>query len=286
VMTNLEFDTTWGFARLGLAMGDAGLLARAWRSATHLVDMDLDAATGLAHQHGRDHRDGSPDPGHTWLQGLLLTGCVFADRQLIHNARRMAIGIATHPVSRSGRRDRLRDQGWPLVALESWLCFEDNLEVRRAANAVADGIKSRWDAANQVVRFGEGRRRSGVYEQKLWLQGGVLLPALRRHVARTRDPLLRKIVVALTRRLHRIVRSGRPGIPTHCWLRDGEMLRDARPKRQPSGFMVLEGLAPRTLKPILGRQLVRKALMDTPAAGDKDLPTAFSIVARCDWIYR
>jgi hypothetical protein len=267
-------------------MGDPGLLTRAWRSAVHLVDMDLDASTGLAHQHGRDHRAGSPDPGHTWLQGLLLTGCLFADRQLIHNARRIAIGIATHPVSRTGRRDRLRDHGWPLLALESWLCFEDNLEVRRAANAIANGLKSRWDPRNQVVRFGEGRRRNGVYEQRLWLQGGVLLPALRRHVARTHDPQAGEIVAASSRRLHRLVRSGRPGIPTHCWLRDGEVLRDARPKGQPSGFMVLEGLTPRALPRILGRQMVKAALMDTPATGDKDLPTAFSIIARCDWIYR
>ena len=45
-------------------------------------------------------------------------------------------------------------------------------------------------------------------------------------------------------------------------------------------------LLQRALPPILGRKLVQAALMDTPAAADKDLPTAFSIVARCDWIYR
>lgn len=285
VLTNLEFDTTHGFARLGLASGERSLLARAWRSALHLVDMDLDARTGLAFQHGRDHRSGSPDPGHTWLQGLLLTGCLFADRQLIANARRMAVGIATHPVSRSGRRDRLRDQGWPLLELESWLRFEDNLEVRRAADAIAHGLKERWDEVNQVVRFGEGRHR-GVYQLRVWLAGGVLLPALRRHLARSRDAGIRQIVVALERRIHRLVRSGRPGIPTQCWLRNGEVLRDARSKQEPACFMVLEGLTPQALKPLLGRQLVTGALTDTPAKGHVDLPTAFSIVARCDWVYR
>ncbi|MHC4898671.1 MAG: hypothetical protein ACYTGW_16360 [Planctomycetota bacterium] len=286
VMTNLEFDTTWGFARLGLALADPWLLQRAWRSAVHLVDLDLDADTGLAHRHGRDHRGGSPDPGHTWLQGLLLVGCVFADRQLIQNARRLAIGIATHPVARTGRRDRLRDQAWPLLALESWLRFEDHPEVRRAADAIAQGLKDRWDPRNKVVRFGEGKRRNGVYEATLWLQGGVLLPALHKHAARTRDRQGREILAASRRRLDRLLRSGKPGIPTHCWLRDGELLRDARPVATAAGFMVLEGLTPSALARILRRRLVQQALIDTPAAADKDLPTAFSIVARCEWIYR
>jgi hypothetical protein len=286
VITNLEFDTTFGFAKLGLALGDAKLLQRAWCSAVHLVDLDLDAVTGLAHQHGRDHRTGKPDPGHTWLQGLLLTGCMFADRQLIGNARRIAVGIATHPVSRQERRDRLRDHAWPLLALESWLSFEDHLEVRRAANAVAQGLKARFDADHRVLRFGEGKRRGGVYQATLWLEGGVLLPALRKHLARTRDPQVREIVGGLARRLHRLTRSGKPGIPTHCWLRDGEVLRDARTQQQAAGFMVLEGLAPRTLARVLGRRLVETALADTPSAADKDLPTAFSIIARCEWIYR
>lgn len=286
VMTNLEFDTPLAFARLGLALGDAALLARAWRSAVHLVDMDLDADTGLAHEHGRNHRSSPPDPGHTWLQGLLLTGCLFADRRLIRNARRMAIGIATHPVSRAGRGDRLRDQAWPLLALESWLCFEENIEVARAADAIAAGLKSRWDDANRVVRFGEDRQRGGVYEVRLWLHGGALLPALRHHLARRRDPQIRKIVAELSRRLHRLVRSGRPGIPSHCWVRGGRVLRDARRQRSPESFMVLEGLAPGDLQRILARQLVRNALLDTPAAQDRDLPTSFSLAGRCDWVYR
>jgi hypothetical protein len=286
VLTNLEFDTTLGLARMGLALGDRELLGRAWRSALHLVDMDLDARTGLAFAHGRDHRAGAPDPGHTWLQGLLLTGCLFADRQLIHNARRMAVGVATHPVSRTERRDRLRDHGWPLLELESWLRFEDNLEVRRAADAIAAGVKRRWDPLNQVVTFGEGRRRGGVYEMRVWLQGGVLLPALRRHLERTHDPQIRQIVLRLGRRLHRLVQSGRPGIPTHCWLRGGEVLREARPSQRPRCFLVLEGLESKALKRLVGRQMVRKALDDIPRVGDQDLPTSFSIVARCDWVYR
>ncbi len=286
VMTNLEFDTTLGFAKLGLALGDPDLLRRAWCSAVHLVDLDLDADTGLAHEHGLDHRSNAPDPGHTWLQGLLLAGCLFADRQLIQNARRIAVGIATHPVSRQGRRDRLRDQGWPLLELESWLRFEDHLEVRRAADAIAQGLKARWDPDRKVVRFGEGKRRRGVYQATLWLEGGVLLPALRKHLTRTGDPQVRRIVGSLSRRLQHLTRSGKPGIPTHCWLADGEVIRDARTQQQAAGFMVLEGLAPDVLRRILKRRLVKAALADTPATSHKDLPTAFSIVARCEWIYR
>ena len=50
--------------------------------------------------------------------------------------------------------------------------------------------------------------------------------------------------------------------------------------------MVLEGLAPGDLQRILARQLVRNALLDTPAAQDRDLPTSFSLAGRCDWVYR
>ena len=36
------------------------------------------------------HRTAGPDTGHCWLRGLLLTGCLFADRELIELA--MTIG--------------------------------------------------------------------------------------------------------------------------------------------------------------------------------------------------
>ena len=87
VVTNLEFDTCLALVRLALAGEQQGILQRALESAWHLLDRDLDQATGLPYRHGRDHRQSQPEIGPVWLQGLLLVGCVFADRELIAAAR-------------------------------------------------------------------------------------------------------------------------------------------------------------------------------------------------------
>ena len=72
VITNLEFDTALGLGRLGLFAEDEVLLRRSLRSARHTRDRDLDVRTGLPFPHGAGHRRGRPEPGHTWLTGMLL----------------------------------------------------------------------------------------------------------------------------------------------------------------------------------------------------------------------
>src|SRR5690606_15079637 len=96
VVTNLEFDTALGFARLWLAHEDPALLRRALDSARHLIDRDLDA-DGLPFRHGKDHRVAANEPGHTWLAGLLLVGCLSADDELIAAAGTIARGLARRP---------------------------------------------------------------------------------------------------------------------------------------------------------------------------------------------
>jgi hypothetical protein len=286
VMTNLEFDTTSVFARLGLAEGKGGLLKKALRSAYHSADHDLDARTSLLHRHGKDHRHGPPDPGHTWLHGILLVGCLAAEERLINTARRIARGLARHPGMGEGRDDRIRDVGWPLAEMEAWLRFENDPEVAGAVEGLVERLRRRFDKRHGVFRFGEGERRRGVYEEPLWVTAGSLMPGLRAYVARTRHREVRDILRRMERAVADLIRVGKPGLPVRAWLAGGEVYRHARVSGTPSVFMVLEGLNPSDLRRCLNRRLVTSALGEVPAFDDPDLPTSFTIVGRCAWIYR
>ncbi|MCA8955304.1 MAG: hypothetical protein KDC87_04475 [Planctomycetes bacterium] len=287
VVTNLEFDTTLALARLGMATGDRVLLARAWRAARHSVDIDLDPNTGLHHRHGLDHHSGPADPGHTWLSGVLLVGCLAAEERWIAAAQRIARGLARHPPGGQGRDDRVRDVGWPLLEMETWLRFADDREVAAACAGLVGRLLRRWDDANGVFRFGEGiRSRSPVYEEPLWVTAGCLVPGLRAYELRTRDRRVAEVLAVLQRRVRQLVLNGKPGLPLRCWLRAGQIVGQARVGGTPSGYLLLEGLAPRDLSRCLRRGPVRSALGDVPGEDDVDLPTSFTMAARCWWIYR
>jgi hypothetical protein len=284
VVTNLEFDTPLAFLRLGLATADAELLRRGLAAAQHLVDHDLDRVSGLPFRHGTDHRRGPPEPGHTWIEGLLLGGCLAADDELIAGARSIAHSLARHPPRPAGDREHARDFAWPLLALETWLRFDDSASCERAADAFADAIAARWDAAAGAVRFGEGERGQ-VYEERLWLTGGMLLPALRAHLLRRADARIGIIVDELERRLAQLVRRGREGVPVRCWLRDGRIVAEVRLRQMPEVFFVLEGLAAPDLLRLLKRDHIQRAA-SVADAEDPDLSTSFTLAARCAWILR
>lgn len=288
VVTNLEFDTALGFVRLGLAAVEPLLLRRAWRSARHTIDCDLDAATGLPFAHGPDHRVRPTEPGHVWLQGLLLTGCVFADETLLAAAGTMAHALARQPRAplATERDDRARDVGWPLLELEAWLRWRDDLAVRRAADALAADVLRRYDRRAGVLRFGEGERRDGAYEDRAWLTGGILVPALRAYALRTRDPRARAIVADLEQRLLGLLRRGQSGIPIRYYVdRDG-LGSELRLSGVAEAFLMVEGLAPADLKKVLARGQVAASLEGVPRVDDEDVATAFSMAARCTWVLR
>lgn len=286
VVTNLEYDTALGLARLGLAAEVPDLLRRALDSARHLADRDLHPRTGLPYRHGPGHRSAQPETGHAWLQGLLLIGCVAADDDLIGAARTIANGLARHPPQGEGRDDRARDYGWPLLELEAWLRFADDTPCRRAADALAANLQARWDARNRVVRFGEGERRRGFYEERLWITGGILLPALRAHVQRRPDRGIEAMIGALEGRLRTLVQQGKAGLPLRYWVCDGVVSGQVRMSGVPETFMVIEGLSPRSLARCLRRAGVARALSDVPTHDDPDVATSFSIAARCSWVLR
>ena len=49
-------------------------------------------ASGLPYPHGPDHRSGTPEPGHAWLQGVLWLALLTADDELVAAAQGLDSG--------------------------------------------------------------------------------------------------------------------------------------------------------------------------------------------------
>jgi hypothetical protein len=286
VVTNLEFDTTLACLRLALALQDDGLLLRARRCAMHLVDRDLDARTGLPFPHGPGHRTGRPEPGHVWLQGCLWVGAVCAEDDLLRAARQIAHGLAAAPPTGEGPHERARDYAWPLLELEAWLAAVDDPPVARAADRLAAAIGRRFDVELRTFRFGEGEVGGGVYLERAWLTGGIVLPALRAHLRRRQDAELEERVAAATQGLLDRIGAAARGLPTHWRCAGGSAFGTHLAVRDPRALLLLEGLPAPDLRRLLRRDGLWRTIEQTPAREDPDLATSLTMVARCTWIYR
>lgn len=287
VVTNLEFDTALGLLRLGLSLGDEELLLRARRAALHLVDRDLDARTGLPFRHGLDHRSGTPEPGHAWLQGLLWVGALTADDELLAAARQLARAIAASPPVAEREGERARDYAWPLFELESFLALCPDAVVRAAADRMALALFARWRPDLHTFCFGEGAFTEGDgYFERAWLTGGVVLPALRAHLVRRPDPEIQRAVDDVTQGLLARIGQGRGGLPTHFRVVRGAAFAEHRAEHDPKAFLLLEGLPEDELRQLLRKGHVLRSLAKTPALDDPDLATSVSTIARCTWLYR
>lgn len=287
VVTNNEFDTALGLLRLALATGDRDALLRGLRCARHLCDRDLDARTGLPFPHGAGHRTGVPVPGHVWLQGLLLAGLLTADDDLVAAARSIGRALAARPPLGGGRFERARDFAWPLLELEGLLAVDPDPAVAAAADRLARAVDARFDPRTRTFRFGEGEVAERVYLERAWITGGLVLPALRRHLLRRPDAGIAEHVGIVERALLDRIDTARAGLPTHWRCTDGgEVFAEHRVERDVRALLMLEGLAPAELRRLLGREELRGCLTEVLLADDPDLPTAFSMVARCGWVYR
>jgi hypothetical protein len=285
-VTNLEFDTALGLLRLGLCEGDAALLALGYRCARHTLDRDMDPRSGMPFPHGPTHRSGRPEPGHVWLQGMLLAGCLFADDELLAGAGSIAHGLAHEPPMGEGAGERARDYAWPLLELESWLAFAPDPECVAAADHLAAAISQRFDAHARTFAFGEGRVGKGVYFERAWITGGIVLPALRAHLRRRPDDRLANQVATVAAALLQQLGNGKPGIPTHWRVVGSDTVAAHRAHDDPFAAMFLEGFAADELQRLLRKDGLWRALGEIPGLKDPDLATAFSQVARCSWVYR
>ncbi|MBX3463120.1 MAG: hypothetical protein KF830_08110 [Planctomycetes bacterium] len=286
VVTNLEFDTTLAMLRFALATGEGAALARARRCAQHLRDRDLDGRTGLPFPHGPEHRTGTPAPGHAWLQGLLWTGLWFADDGLLAAARALAHGLAALPPGGERASERARDFAWPLGELEAWLRCEDDPVVALAADRLAVAIASRYDATARTFRFGEGEVGRGQYLERAWITGGIVLPALRAHLRRRPDPGLAARVHAVELALVRQVATAGAGVATHWRTAAGAVYAVHVARDDPRAVLLCEGLSAPALARLLRRSAVGDALTGSLRVDDPDLATSWTMVARCEWVWR
>ena len=287
VVTNLEFDTSFALLRCAVALRSPAAFQQAQRAARHLVDRDLDARTGLPFPHGPDHRSGVPDPGHAWLQGVLWCGLLAADDGLLAAAMALGEALALQPPREGGARERLRDFAWPLLELEALLRMTPSPRLAAAADAHAAAIASRWDPARRRFRFGEDATGDGGVLERGWLVGGLLLPALRAHLARRPDAELAARTAACAERLVAAVVSRGDGIPTH-WRLDGDGRPFAvhREANTAAACFALDALPADRRADVLTRSAVRRAMAEVLAADDPDLPTTLTLAARSDWVWR
>lgn len=286
-VSNNEFDTGYALLRCATALADERALALARRCAFQLVDRDLDSSTGLPFVHGADHRAVAPQAGHVWLEGLLWTSLLTADDDGLQAARALSRALVARLPDGVGRDERMRDFASPLRQLEVLLQFEDHPLVRRAADRYAAAIALRYDEATATFRFGEGRCDGGAHFERGWLSAGLLLPALRLHLLRRPEPELLRCVAAAEGRLRQQLGRGCGGLPTH-WRVDagGRVYAEHREFGTARAAWLLEAVPPRELHRLLDRSGVRRALDEVPALDDADLPTAFTLLARCDWVWR
>lgn len=286
VVTNLEFDTTLALVRAAVGLGEVSAWHRAARAAVHLRDRDLDPRTGLPFGHGPTHRGTAPEPGHSWLQGLLWVGLLAAEDGHLVAAQNLAAALAAQPPMGTGVNERLRDYAWPLLELEALLAIAPDPVIARAADRLAASIARRFDPVARTFRFGEGEVGERVYLERGWLTAGVLLPALQAHLRRRPNARLADHVAAVQQMLLDRVGHGGPGVPTHWRLAGEQAFAEHRERQTAAAACVLETFARDDLQRLLRRPSVREAVLAMPRLDDPDLATQFSLLARCRWVWR
>lgn len=286
VITNNEFDTAYALLRCAIAFGDPAAFAQARRAAEHLVDRDLDLRSGLPFRHGQGHRTGVPEAGHAWVRGLLWVALLTADDELLQAARNLARALAGAVPMGEGRQECARDYAWPLAELEAVLVLGPDAPLERAADRLAMSIARRYDATLHTFRFGEGELGGGAYLERAWITGGLVVPALQAHLRRRPDADLGDRVADVQRLLVEQLGKARRGLPTHwSWYR-GRLVHEKRVCEVAAAGLMLEGLPSDELHRLVQRVAFRSSLGDVPARDDPDLATSFTLLARCDWVWR
>jgi hypothetical protein len=212
---------------------------------------------------------------------------VFADDRMLVTSQRIARALAALPSSAEGEAERARDYAWPLRELEAYLSLRDDSVVAAAADSMAAAIAARYRPDLRTFCFGEGSFVEGNgYFERAWLTGGVVVPALRAHLQRRPDRELQRALDETIAALMERIGQGRGGIPTHWRALRGSVFAEHRAEHDPKAFLMLECAPRKELARLLQRAHVQRGLSETPSLDDPDLATSFSMIARCEWVYR
>ena len=154
---------------------------------------DPDAAEGTPWIHGRSHRSGRSEPGHMWLDGLLLYYCLTGEERFRDAALQVGDVIAG-AIPGLEQTEVERNLSWPVAALAA-LVEAGETRFRPALDCAAAMLRSRQLKSGffafQRTRYEE----QDAYRVNTWVTAGVTVEALYRHYLAVQD--LRSLDCAL-----------------------------------------------------------------------------------------
>lgn len=191
IWANQEYDPAFGLLKRYLWTGSSRDLSMAESMLSHWLcfdragNKDPAAWPGVPWMHGRCHRSGRNEPGHAWLDGLLLFHTLTGEERHLQGAKKIGDYFAGSLV---GLKDTEleRTVSWSLHGLSA-LVEAGHEGYSRAMEQAAAMLRSR-----QVASGFFGFRKSlceeeSCYESNTWVTSGITAPALLRHFVVTGD---------------------------------------------------------------------------------------------------
>lgn len=182
---NLEYDTTLGLLGAYRRTGDSAFACAAMAARDHQVTRDRDAAaTGLFFPHGLDHRSGTIEIGHHWIEGLCLHARWSGDPAAIGTRD----AILEAQLATLGRVDldelKPRSLGWGLLALVVGDEAKPTHAGRREIVRWIRHLVKKQGAHGHLELVPIGGVARGRFVITPYVEGGIILPALARAAAR------------------------------------------------------------------------------------------------------
>lgn len=181
---NLEFDPACAIQLLALGSGDARHATLARDMLRHFATYDLSGGErgtpdGVPWMHGDDHRSFEVEPGHVFLDGLVLAALTgWDDGSVLGRAASGTLALA----ARSDAFERERDYGWMIRALATLAVTFGADDARSRMRELGSELLE-FQAPSGAFRIDRGDSRSGAsgaYVVTPWLTALVTTEALHR----------------------------------------------------------------------------------------------------------
>jgi len=178
---NLEYDTVLGLLQRAHGLSDVRAFETALTCLDQSLARDRDAGdTGLFIPHGAGHRGAQVEPGHHWIEGVLLAEHWTMDPLLTLEVDRILASQLRTFTGLTLDQALPRDLGWGLLALGSGAVrSQDHAGYRRAVLRWRRHILARQHARGPLCLVPD-RGRKGLFRINPFVQGGILAPALAR----------------------------------------------------------------------------------------------------------